>query len=138
MSEKNGQVIISNGVVRKNGKILMVKRKREWDEQAHGKWELPGGKVEFGEKPKETVVREIKEETGFKTREPELIPETYTHLWEYENRKTHLVILSYTCRLDGGSKDCSDKNVMDVEWLSMEEIRNKDCLPGTMEIIKKV
>jgi 8-oxo-dGTP diphosphatase len=30
-----------------------------------GKWMLPGGGVEHGEHPEETVVRELREETGY-------------------------------------------------------------------------
>lgn len=29
-----------------------------------GKWTLPGGGIEFGERPEEAVVREVREETG--------------------------------------------------------------------------
>ena len=57
------QYIIANGIVVEDGKFLLVKRDREWDEQSHGKWELPGGKVDFGEEPYLAAVREVEEET---------------------------------------------------------------------------
>lgn len=36
--------------------------------QAEGKWTLPGGGIEFGEDPQDTVVREVQEETGLTVR----------------------------------------------------------------------
>lgn len=32
--------------------------------EENGKWELPGGGLDFGEKPQECLIREIKEEMG--------------------------------------------------------------------------
>ncbi|MCC6032117.1 MAG: NUDIX hydrolase, partial [Pyrobaculum sp.] len=45
----------------KDGKILLVKRKYP---PSAGKWSLPGGHVELGERLEEAVLRELKEETG--------------------------------------------------------------------------
>lgn len=49
------------GIVFENGKVWL--RKNERDE-----WELPGGKLEDGEQPKETIIRELKEELGFEVK----------------------------------------------------------------------
>ena len=59
----NKQIIVSLGlvfdkpreVIHKN-KVLLTQRKGVPD-----KWELPGGKVEFGECPSHTAIREVKE-----------------------------------------------------------------------------
>lgn len=50
-------VIIKSLVVDDSGKILMVRRKRDWHAESHNKWEFPGGKVEFGEHPEDAAVR---------------------------------------------------------------------------------
>jgi ADP-ribose pyrophosphatase YjhB (NUDIX family) len=47
------------GVVFRDGQILLVK------EISDGKWTLPGGWADVNETPKEVVVREVKEESGY-------------------------------------------------------------------------
>ena len=54
-----------DGIVLKDGKILLIKRKNQPFE---GKWALPGGFVEYGEKTEDATVREVLEETGLKTK----------------------------------------------------------------------
>ncbi|MHC1627988.1 MAG: NUDIX domain-containing protein [Candidatus Nezhaarchaeales archaeon] len=48
-------------IIRKNGNIILVKRRRPPYE---GHWALPGGFVEYGETVEDAVKREVKEETG--------------------------------------------------------------------------
>jgi ADP-ribose pyrophosphatase YjhB (NUDIX family) len=51
----------AGGVAIQNGRVLLVKRAREPYKDT---WMVPAGFVSFGEHPEETVVREVKEETG--------------------------------------------------------------------------
>ncbi|MBA3724529.1 MAG: NUDIX hydrolase [Candidatus Levybacteria bacterium] len=46
------------GLVIENGKVWLRKNERE-------EWELPGGKLEEGEQPEQTVIREMQEELGY-------------------------------------------------------------------------
>src|SRR5439155_4829078 len=50
------------GVVFQDNRILLVK------EVADGGWTLPGGWADVNESPKESVVREIREESGYETK----------------------------------------------------------------------
>jgi ADP-ribose pyrophosphatase YjhB (NUDIX family) len=47
----------------RDGRVLLVKRKRPPEA---GCWNLPGGKVDFGERVEDAIVREIAEEVGVK------------------------------------------------------------------------
>ncbi|HBT89335.1 A/G-specific adenine glycosylase [Desulfobacter sp.] len=58
-------VHIAAGIVRKNGKVLITRRKL--DGLLGGLWEFPGGKVESKESPEQACIREIREETGIET-----------------------------------------------------------------------
>ena len=57
---------VVTGVLRHEGRIFVQKRcdRGAWG----GLWEFPGGRVEPGEEPRQAVVREHHEETGFAVR----------------------------------------------------------------------
>src|SRR5271155_4474923 len=52
-------------IMREGGQqVLLSMRRAPGVPGLDNKWELPGGKVEFGETPEQTIVREIREELG--------------------------------------------------------------------------
>jgi len=55
------------GVVFRDGRILLVREKKD------GGWTLPGGWADAGEVPSEAVEREVREESGFATRAVRLL-----------------------------------------------------------------
>lgn len=137
MKEKTKkQVCIAKGIVKRENKYLLVRREREWDKNTHNKWEFPGGKVDFGEDPKESAVREVLEESGFRTEPIKLIPKITTHIWEYENRITQVILIPYLCKLMGGKTSLNDKNINDVSWFTINEIKELETIPGTKELLE--
>ena len=60
-----------------------------------GLWEFPGGKVEAGETPEATLVRELAEELGVETSPKCLAPLTFaSHAYD----DFHLLMTLYVCR----------------------------------------
>lgn len=61
--------LTTDGVIIENKKILLIKRKNN---PFKDQWALPGGFVEYNERVEDSVVREVFEETGLKTKIIEL------------------------------------------------------------------
>ena len=107
------QYRIAVGVVFKNGRVLITRRKD--DGLLGGLWEFPGGKIRDGEKPEAACIREIKEEV-------DLTVMVETHLCKVKHAYTHFKILmdvfccSYTC---GRVKL---KGPVDFRWIELDKL----------------
>ena len=129
-------IIVKSIVLNDKGEVLFVRRKREWHAEAHDKWELPGGKIDFGEAPEETAVRETKEESGYASEVIALIPRIFSSKWEYHDRISQQILICYVCKLLGGSSSLNDNGVSEVKWFKLSHVPKKeDCLPCTIEFI---
>jgi mutator protein MutT len=97
-----------------------------------GKWELPGGKIEFGERPEHTIVRELREELGITVAPRRLLPYLHTNIWEYEHAIQHVVLACYECEME---EDVSFGGSEDVKWFHINQIDFGSTLPGTREFV---
>ena len=67
MINKIQKVAVAGALFNEEGSVLIVQRSQK-ETYLPGYWELPGGKVNFGEDPKEALIREFIEETGLSTK----------------------------------------------------------------------
>ncbi len=76
-----------------DGRVLIAQRPA--GKPMAGLWEFPGGKVEAGERPEETLIRELKEELGIVVNEACLAPLTFA---SHTYPDFHLLMPLYVCR----------------------------------------
>ena len=75
-------------VVISEGGVILLKNERD-------EWELPGGRLERGETPEQTVVRELDEELG-----ADIQVEALIDCWVYQVGGKEVLILSYSASLE--------------------------------------
>ena len=102
-----------------DGKILLEKRKND---PGKGKWSIPGGLVELGENIEQTVIREVKEETGLEVEKPEHIDVVDNVVQDEDNKvRYHFVIVDYFVKLKGGRlRAASDAE--ELRWVPLDEV----------------
>lgn len=126
------QVAIVVGIVRnEKGEMLIAKRKDPDFPEADNKWEFVGGKIEFGEDPETAVMREIEEETGYKTRILRLLPKVFTNIWTKKDGEEHqVIILCFECGIVGGKlhEKNFDRKIAELRFIDPSEIKNFETL----------
>lgn len=118
------------GVIRNDSKILLIKKARG---PHTGKWDLPGGTIEFGEEPFETLKREIREETGIQEIEAKIkVNLSYTLIHKFNNQLEELhhigliydveiLNCSYNLKTEGDLEDSLEAKWVDIKLLSQED-----------------
>src|SRR6266487_5503320 len=80
------------GIVFEDDSIWL--RKNERDE-----WEFPGGKLDQGQQPEETVVREMLEELGFTVKVKDLVSAHLYTIHRSIDETQGVLVLSYICEI---------------------------------------
>ncbi|WP_428648866.1 8-oxo-dGTP diphosphatase MutT [Roseibium sp.] len=99
-----------------DNRILLAQRPE--GKSMAGLWEFPGGKVEEGERPEETLIRELKEELGIEVNEACLAPLTFaSHSYE----DFHLLMPLYICRRWSGIPQGRENQAL--KWVRALKLR---------------
>lgn len=114
--------------------VVLVERGRE---PLKGRWSLPGGVVEAGERVEDALRREVKEETGLDVEVIELIEVFERIQRDAEGRpEYHYVLLDYYCEPRGGRLQAAS-DVARAEWVRREDVGRYPLTSGAREVIEK-
>ncbi len=117
-------------ILNDKGEIFLSKRSKNCRNE-RGCWEIPGGGVKFGEKLKDAIRREMKEEYGIEIRILHQFPAA-DHL--IPNEKQHWVPSVFLTRLKKGS----EPRIMEPEKYDEIGWFNLNKLPSPLSIITKI
>ena len=93
MTAVNLILVVACALVDTDKRMLIAQRPQ--DKAMAGLWEFPGGKVEPGERPETTLIRELHEEIGITVSEACLAPLTFA---SHAYSSFHLLMPLYICR----------------------------------------
>ncbi|MFB8759521.1 (deoxy)nucleoside triphosphate pyrophosphohydrolase [Streptomyces nigra] len=112
------------------GRLLAARRSAPAD--LAGRWELPGGKVEPGEKPDAALARELREELGVDAEVVERVP----GVWPLRDP---FVLHVWTARLRPGSPAPEALQDHDaLRWLDAGELWDVDWLEQDVPAVREV
>jgi 8-oxo-dGTP diphosphatase len=95
-----------------------------------GLWEFPGGKIEAGETPEDTVIRELYEELSVKVTKPCLAPLTFT---SHDYLEFHILLSLFVCRRWEGTP--VPLEAQEIKWVRANRLRDYPMPPADEPLI---
>jgi 8-oxo-dGTP diphosphatase len=111
-----------------DGRVLLAQRPE--GKSMAGLWEFPGGKIEHGERPEETLIRELKEELGITVREDCLAPLTFA---SHSYPDFHLLMPLYVCRRWEGM--IAPTEGQRITWVKPNRLRDYEMPPADIPLV---
>lgn len=124
------RIVVVGAALLDGGRLLAARRSAPAD--LAGRWELPGGKVEPGERPEDALVRELREELGIEAEAVERVPGQWPLRAPY-------VLQVWTARLRPGSpapRPLEDHD--ELRWLTPDQIWQVDWLDQDVPAVREV
>jgi len=111
-----------------DGRVLLAQRPE--GKSMAGLWEFPGGKVEAGERPEDTLIRELREELDIVVREECLAPLTFA---SHSYLDFHLLMPLYVCRRWEGM--VAAKEGQALTWVRPNRLRDYKMPPADEPLV---
>ena len=121
-------LVAACALVDADGRVLLAQRPE--GKPMAGLWEFPGGKVETGERPEETLIRELEEELGIVVKEACLAPLTFA---SHTYPDFHLVMPLYVCRRWDGTVIA--KEAQKLAWVRPNRLREYPMPPADVPLV---
>ena len=111
-----------------DGRVLIAQRPE--GKPMAGLWEFPGGKVEAGETPEQSLIRELEEELGIVVKEACLAPLTFA---SHSYADFHLLMPLYVCRRWEGM--VTAKEGQSLKWVRPNRLREYPMPPADVPLV---
>lgn len=121
-------LVAACALVDADGRVLIAQR--PVGKSMAGLWEFPGGKVEPGERPEQTLIRELDEELGITVLEACLSPLTFA---SHAYPDFHLLMPLYVCRKWEGR--VTAREGQKVAWVRPNRLRDYPMPPADEPLI---
>ena len=128
MAEVKVTLVVACALVDADRRVLIAQRPE--GKVMAGLWEFPGGKIEPGERPEQTLIRELQEEIGITVNEACLAPLTFAS-HAYEN--FHLLMPLYICRRWEGQAIAREGQTL--AWARATKLRDYPMPPADIPLI---
>ena len=115
MTERPLVLVAACALIDPDGRVLIAQRPQ--DKSMAGLWEFPGGKVEQGEKPEDTVIREMHEELGIAIKGACLTPFIFA---SHTYPEFHLLMPLFLCRRWEGIAQAREGQK--VAWVKIKDL----------------
>ena len=121
-------LVAACALIDSDGRVLLTRRPA--GKPMEGLWEFPGGKIEPGERPEDTLVRELGEELGIVVREDCLAPLTFA---SHAYVEFHLLMPLYVCRRWEGI--VTAREGQQLAWVKPNRLKDYPMPPADVPLI---
>ena len=118
-----------------DNRSILISRRAFDSAMEGGKWEFPGGKVEFGETPEACLAREIREELDLEISVGRIF-QVASHVYQVPEKRAHIVLLCYLC--EAASTQTRNVEVIDAKWVDVSELDQYDFAKADLPIIARL
>ena len=127
-------IIIGAFIFDDKGELFLVKSDRKWS----GKYLIPGGHVEYGEKVEDTVKREVKEETNLDVKDMQFLGfSEIINPEEFHDQSRHFVALNFKCSAKNEDVILNEE-AEEYLWVSLDKVLDLDLNSSTRLQIGKI
>ena len=121
-------LVVAAALIDADGRVLLAQRPQ--GKALEGLWEFPGGKVDAGEGPEDSLIRELKEELGITVKADCLAPLTFA---SHAYPDFHLLMPLYVCRRWDGF--VTAREGQPLKWVRPRDLRTYPMPPADAPLI---